>query len=109
MTPSLDERVIFERKARVPDGGGGGTESWAPLGTRWASVEPLRGRERDMAQQTESPRNYRIIVRRDSLTATVTAADRVMWRDRPMNIRFVADAGPRPLLQTFEVEAGVAT
>ena len=105
----LDQRVTIRRQFRIPDGGGGYEESWTDLAPpRWAKVKPLSGRERDVANQTESPRNYRVTMRRDSVTATITEADILVWRERDMNIRFIADAGPRPLYLTFDVELGVA-
>lgn len=105
----LDQRVTFQRLAQVADGLGGYTQSWSDLFTCWAKVEPLRGSERLMAEQLEDPRDYRVTVRRSSDSAGVTAADRVSWRGAAMNIRFVADAGPRPLYLSFECERGVTT
>jgi SPP1 family predicted phage head-tail adaptor len=106
---SLDERVTFERVSRVSDGGGGGVESWATLYECWAKVTPLSGRERDNAAQTQAPRNYRVTVRVSAETLAVTEADRVMWRGAAMDIRFIADAGPRPLYLQIDCEAGVVT
>lgn len=103
----LDERVTIRRQVRTPDGGGGYQESWTDLATRWAKVGPLSGRERDVANQTESPRNYRVTLRRDGVTATITEADILVWRGRDMNIRFIADGGPRRLYLVLDVELGV--
>ena len=104
----LDERVTIRRSVKTPDGYGGNTETWVDVATRWAKVLPLSGRERDMAEQTESPRNYRITLRRDSVTAAINEANIMVWRGSQMNIRFIADAGPRPLYLTFDCELGVA-
>ena len=110
MNPAeLDQRVRLERLVLTPDGQGGNTKAWQLITRRWARVEPLTGRERDMAQQTEAPRNYRITLRHDSVTGALIAANRVVWRDKPMQIRFIADAGPRPLYITIDCEAGVTT
>lgn len=106
---SLDERVSIERKIMVADGMGGFTETVSTIATLWANVSPMSGRERDMADQTESPRNYRFIVRRSAVSAAIRADDTVTWRGKAMNIRFIADAGPRPQYLMFEAEAGVAT
>lgn len=110
MTPGkLDQRVTFERSSRVPDGGGGGVDTWSLIGSRAANVHAVSGRERDMAQQAQAPRNYRITVRRDSFTASVTEADRLVWRGKVMNIRLIRDDGPRPMYLEFGCEAGVPT
>lgn len=105
----LDQRVTFQRLTQVADGLGGSTQSWADLFTCWAQVEPMRGGERLMAEQLEDPRDYRVTVRRSGDSAGVTAADRVSWRGSLLNVRFIADAGPRPLYLTFECERGVTT
>lgn len=105
----LDERVRFERYQSGDDGYGGQSITWPEIATVWAKVQPLSGRERDMASQSESPRNYRIFVRRDSITAAITPKDRAVWRGKNMNIRFVADKGPRAQFLEMEAEEGVAT
>lgn len=102
-----DQRVLFQRLEQTSDGGGGWITSWEALFSRWAEVRPLTGRERDQAQQTEAPRNYRITVPRDAGTAGLLASDRVVWLGKVMQIRFIADAGPRPMEMMIDCEAGV--
>lgn len=103
-----DQKVAFQRLTTTDDGYGGQIETWATIFSRWCEVKPLSGRERDMAQQVENPRNYRMTIPRDSDTATLTGADRVVWRGKTGNIRFPADAGPQPLEMMIDVEFGVA-
>lgn len=105
----LHQRVTFQRETLVPDGMGGGTKSWATYATRWANVRPMSGRERFQAQQVEANSNYRLTVRRDSVTGALTDADRVMWNGATMNIRFIANAGDRHLYMQIDCEMGVAT
>ena len=105
----LDQRVEFQRKVSTPDGGGGSIDTWEPLYGRWAAVRPISGRERDMADQTESPRDYRIVVRNDAETRSVLESDRIVWGDTEMQIRFIEYAGVRPQFLTFECESGVTT
>lgn len=91
-TGDLDQRIELQRLTRTADGGGGYSETWTTYDTVWAKVEPLSGRERYHAQQTQASANYRVTIRyRDD----VSPADRILWRGRVMNIRFPADAGPR--------------
>jgi SPP1 family predicted phage head-tail adaptor len=104
----LNERLTFERETQASDGQGGVTVTRAALFTVWAKVAPLSGRERDMANQTESPRNYRFTVRRNSLTAGILASDVIKWRGKAFNIRFIADAGAMPLFMEIDAEDGVA-
>ena len=101
----LDERVTIQSQVRVADAGGGYAESWQDVATVWARVRPLSGRERDMGEQLESPRDYRVTIRRRS---DVTTAHRLVWRGAALNVRFVADAGPRPLYMDLDCQRGVA-
>lgn len=103
----LNERVTFQRLTRISDGGGGYSESWADYFSCAARVLPMSGDERATAAQTESPRDYRIMVRRCSEAAAVKTADRLLWRGAVMQIRFIADAGPTPLYLFFECQSGV--
>lgn len=102
---ALDQRVTLQRRGQVPDGGGGGAVVWADVATLWARVLPISGRERVQARQVESPAMYRVTIRP---RADVTEADRFVWQGRPLNIRFRAEAGPRPTFLTFDCEMGVA-
>ncbi|MBS4048573.1 MAG: phage head closure protein [Alphaproteobacteria bacterium] len=103
-----DQRVTVQRFTSTDDGYGGQVEAWTDLAIRWCSVEPMSGRERNQAQQTESPANYRVTLPWDSVTKAITTADRVVWNDKTGNIRFIADAGPRPIEAKIDVEFGVA-
>lgn len=44
--PMLNRRLALERLDRVPDGSGGFSDIWMPLGTLWAEIRPSTGRER---------------------------------------------------------------
>ncbi len=44
--PRLNRRLVLERMDRVPDGAGGFSDIWMPLGTLWAEVRPRSGRDR---------------------------------------------------------------
>lgn len=102
----LDQRVTLQQATRTADGLGGYVKGWSDVATLWARVEPLAGRERDMAQQVESPRDYRVTIRR---RADVTTAHRLLWQGNALNIRFVADEGARALYLALDCERGVAT
>jgi SPP1 family predicted phage head-tail adaptor len=106
---ALDERIIVRRESLVNDGMGGSAVSVSDLGTFYANVTAMSGRERDMANQTENPRNYRFKVRRSSATAAILESDKIVWRNKTMNIRFIADEGLREKYMEIEAEYGVAT
>jgi SPP1 family predicted phage head-tail adaptor len=43
--PDLTRRLVLEERQSVPDGAGGYTETWTPLGTLWAEIDSRSGRE----------------------------------------------------------------
>lgn len=59
----LNRRLVLEEAVRVPDGAGGLSESWAPVGELWAEVKAGPGRERAGEHVTLSAVAYRIVVR----------------------------------------------
>lgn len=61
--PRLSHRLTLEAPARVPDGSGGYTESWAALGTLWAELKARSGRESLTGGAPVSVQGYRITVR----------------------------------------------
>jgi SPP1 family predicted phage head-tail adaptor len=104
-----DQKVRFERFTSTDDGHGGTIEQWTTLlANRWCHVKPLSGTERSAAQQTESPRNYRLTLPNDSGTRGLTTADRLVWGGITMQIRFIAYPGEQELEFTIDAEAGVA-
>ncbi len=61
--PRLNRRLTLENPQKVPDGAGGYTTTWAPLGQLWASCKPRAGRERAQGGAPISAVSYKIIVR----------------------------------------------
>lgn len=59
----LNRPLVLEEAQRSPDGAGGYSESWTPLGTLWAQVEARSGRELQSGGASLSRTGYRIIVR----------------------------------------------
>jgi SPP1 family predicted phage head-tail adaptor len=104
-----DQKVAFQRLTTTDDGYGGQIETWATIFSRWCEVKPLSGGERAAAQQTESPRNYRLMVPNDSGTRGLTTADRIVWDGITMQIRFIAYPGKGDLEFRVDAEAGVPT
>ena len=99
----LDQRVSLQHRTLTDDGAGGGTETWTEYAEVWANVRPMSGRERQNAMRAEASSNYVIVIRHRS---DVLESDKVVWRDRDLNIRFVKSEGPRPLYLEMEAELG---
>lgn len=73
-------RVMLEEPVETPDALGGVLRSFQPRVAVWAALEPVRGEERDEAQQPLSRITHRLSLRwRGDVTAAMrfTAADRV--------------------------------
>ncbi|MEM9436328.1 MAG: head-tail adaptor protein [Pseudomonadota bacterium] len=61
--PMLNRPLVLEERVRTPDGAGGYTELWTPLGTLWAELKAGTGRETSEGFATLSRAPYRITVR----------------------------------------------
>lgn len=84
----LDQRVTVERFSRTEDELGQPIESWAPLFTCWAAVEPLTGREYLAAQAAVSEVTARIRMR---FRPWMTAQDRVIHNGTIYQIESLID------------------
>ena len=56
-------------------------EEWVDLGTVWAAIEPLAGREMWLAKQVQANETYRITARYSALTAGIDQRDRLAYAD----------------------------
>ncbi len=61
--PKLNRKLVLEEASRTPDGAGGWNETWAALGTHWAEMRALSGRERGDDLGVVSGADYRFILR----------------------------------------------
>ena len=85
----LDQRVTIERKSGGRDEWGQPLpDTWTPLVTVWAAVEPLIGREYMAAAAMQSDVSTRIRMR---YRPGITPADRVMHEGRAYGIESVID------------------
>lgn len=84
----LDQRVTVERFTSTEDELGQPIESWAPLFTCWAAVEPLTGREFIAAQAAVREITARVKMR---YRPGVTAADRIVHDGTTYSVTSVAD------------------
>lgn len=84
----IDQRVTLERQAGGVDELGQPLDEWAALGSCWASVQPLQGREFIAAQAAQSEVTTRITIR---YRPGITPADRVVFDGKVFNIVSVID------------------
>lgn len=77
----LDRRVTLMRAAPDDDGLATVNGAFAPLGKRWAGKTDISDGERIRAAQNGQDITARFLLRWDSVTATLTAKDRLMDRD----------------------------
>lgn len=59
----LSQQLVLESATRSPDGAGGYTETWAPLGILCAEIRAMAGQERSAVAGTLSYVPFRMIVR----------------------------------------------
>ena len=59
----LRHRVTIQTSEAVRDSYGGQTTEWVDEKTVWASIEPLRGEERFLAQQVTASTTTKIVMR----------------------------------------------
>ena len=94
--PRLNRQLVLEAQAQLPDGSGGFTEAWQPLGTLWAEVTTRTGRERAEVGGPVSTVSYKIVVRAAPLghPARPVADQRFREGTRLFRIQAVAEHDP---------------
>lgn len=60
---SLRHRVTIEQQTTTKGAKGGVIKTWTTFAERWASVEPLQGREFYDAQKVNSEARYKVVLR----------------------------------------------
>lgn len=106
------ERVELWARSSTADGIGGQTPTWNRVATTWAGVTPLdeRGKEAVEGGQLTGLHNYHFDLRyRNNIRPGV--ADRLVWRDRTLEIRTIVDdeaMGRRLIVQAAEVQGSDA-
>ena len=102
---ALDRTIVIQRLAETARPSGGISESWAPLATLRAQLiqattdEAIRG----YGAATEA-----VTVFRTRFLAGVTAADRVLFDDRPHDIVEIKEIGRRRGLELRTIARGPA-
>lgn len=109
--PSLTSRVKFQRRAPATNDGAGNTLApWSDLVTERAEIKTARGGEAVDAARLAGRGVFFVRVRANSVTRTLTAADRLQDLDagRVLAIVSVETAGPRDAWVSLVCESGRA-
>lgn len=90
----LRHRVTIEKPVTTVNATGERVATWVSYGDRWASIEPMQGREYFSASQIQSSVNTRIRVRYDA------------GINETMRVKFVADRASG-LTHYYDIEAAL--
>lgn len=77
----LDRRITLQRYGSTTNEWNEPITGWSEIGVRWASKEDVSDGEKVRAAQVGASVSTRFRVRYDSLTSTLTAADRLICED----------------------------
>lgn len=107
---ALTTQFSLEAQSRVPDGGGGWTVSWQPLGSLWAEVLPSSAAEREHGGRPYGRVTHRLTVRSAPAGSPrrPRADQRLVTGDRIFRIRGVAEARDRGFLTLWCEEGPLA-
>jgi len=89
----LRHRITFQQRTTTQNSYGELTETWADYATRWASVEPLKGREYFSAKQTQAEVDVRFRCR--YLSGLNTADFRIKYGSRIYDIVSIINVDER--------------
>lgn len=106
----LRERVTFQSltEGAVDDYGNVYT-GWSAVGTRYADLRERTGKEKIEAGALSDVSMATMRCRSDSLTSTITAADRVVARGYTWAVKNVIQVDAKDTMIEFLLERGVAT
>lgn len=99
----MRERVTLQAPVRTADGAGGADVTWNDVATVWASVMALSGRERPAGERMEARRRLQVLIRYRS---DVTAAMRLLWQGRALDIRTMYDIDGKRHMLLIDCEEG---
>ncbi len=92
MIPHRRARLVLESPVTTPDGGGGHSLSWTPVGYLWGAIEPRSGRETAPADARASRVSHRIRLAREPGAARRPGAhQRLRLGERVFAIHAVAE------------------
>lgn len=89
----LHERITLQQPVTAQDSYGQDVITWADVGTVWAGVEPLRGRDFHEAQQHSNELTTRIVLRHQPFDVLPTW--RALHGSTTYEIHYVIDPASR--------------
>lgn len=92
--------LSIQSLTRTEAGDGTTSDKWLTTDREWASISPLRGRERIEAKKVQSKVTHRIVMR---YVGGLTTENRLSWNSRVFNIEAVLNKGERNV--ELEIEA----
>jgi len=98
--------ITVQRQTYVPDGAGGGVNTWAAYKTIRAFIKPVSGSERLYSMRLEANVTHRIFIRYRS---DITTTDHIMYRGRLMQIRALINLEEANRFIEIYADEGVAT
>lgn len=102
----IRHRLTLQQQSLTPDGAGGFTRTWQNVADLWGEIRPATGREKLEAMQLQAAVTHRVTLR---YRAGVTAAMRLLYENRSLNIRVVLNRGERDRWLDILAEEGAAS
>ena len=102
----LRHTITIQEAVASLTAGGGSAVVWTKVVTVRAAIDPLSGSETLRAMQLQAKISHRITIRYRS---GITAAMRILFGARTMNIRAILNPGERNRWLEIMAEEGVAT
>jgi len=105
----MNRRIILQRPSTAQDTYGGPVRTWTDLGTFWAEIQPLSGRELESAQRMASEVSHQIVVRYQAIFADTrqVAGYRAVYRSRIFNIHAALNEDESNVLITLLASEGL--
>ena len=96
----MRHKVTIEEVTETPDAYGDRTEVWSTYATRWASIEPIAGREYFSSRTENSEASVRIRMRWDMTVGEVTTKHRITY-----NYPQLEESPQRLSSRVFDIES----
>lgn len=87
---TLRHRLTVQRPESVRDATGGETITWVTVGTVWASIEPVSGRESQGVNQILAETDTRIVMRWSGLVDDLAPKWRLLHQTTAYDVQSVA-------------------
>ena len=91
----LRHRLRFERATETQNQFGEPVQSWDIITVTWGAIEPLRGAERQRANQTAASEDVRIVARYNSEIADLKPDDRCAFKLKIYDIKAILNIDER--------------